>query len=251
LTKACPPTFRPQRSTSGSARAVRRTLPTSCCLRCVTSSAGIWRSPNNGVANDSIIKFKKSAGRGSPASLAKDKPMATAQAVTPGAKARAGDPCVMVIFGAAGDLTKRKLVPALYNLLAAKLLPDKFAVIGVTSAEYSDDEFRRKLSSDIHEFATAKVDDKLWNAFDERVYYVSGDFRDAKLYQKLKDSLAKIDKEQGTPGNYLFYLATAPQFFGEIVRQLGTSGLTNEENGNWRRVIIEKPFGRDLDSAQA
>ncbi|MGO9606638.1 MAG: glucose-6-phosphate dehydrogenase [Candidatus Binataceae bacterium] len=179
--------------------------------------------------------------------------MATAQEnpVTPAAKARAGDPCVMVIFGAAGDLTKRKLIPALYNLLAATLLPDKFAVVGVTSAEYSDDEFRHKLTSDIHEFATAKVDDKLWDPFDKRVYYVSGDFRDAKLYQKLKDSLAKIDKEQATPGNYLFYLATAPQFFGEIVRQLGASGLTTEENGKWRRVIIEKPFGRDLDSARA
>ncbi len=179
--------------------------------------------------------------------------MATAldNPVNPNASARVGDPCVIVIFGAAGDLTKRKLIPALYNLLAQKLLPDKFAVVGVTSAEYTDEEFRGKLTTDIHEFATTKVDDKLWNWFDERVYYVSGDFRDANLYQKLQASLAKIDKERGTPGNYLFYLATAPQFFGEIVRQLGTSGLTNEENGRWRRVIIEKPFGRDLDSARA
>jgi glucose-6-phosphate 1-dehydrogenase len=167
------------------------------------------------------------------------------------AKARIGDPCMVVIFGAAGDLTKRKLIPALYNLLAQKLLSDKFAIVGVTSAEYSDQEFRSKLTTDIHEFATAQVDEKLWDWFDQRVYYVAGNFKDAALYGKLKASLAKVDKEQGTPGNYLFYLATAPQFFGEIVRQLGTSGLTNEENGKWRRVIIEKPFGRDLDSARA
>ena len=179
--------------------------------------------------------------------------MASAQEnlVTTAAKAHVGDPCVVVIFGAAGDLTKRKLIPALYNLLSGKLLPDKFGVVGVTNAEYSDDDFRKKLTSDIHEFATEKVDDKLWTWFDERVYYVSGDFQDPKLYQKLKARLAEIDKQQSTPGNYLFYLATAPQFFGEIVRQLGTSELTNEENGHWRRVIIEKPFGRDLDSARA
>jgi glucose-6-phosphate 1-dehydrogenase len=171
--------------------------------------------------------------------------------VTTTAKARVGDPCVVVIFGAAGDLTKRKLVPALYNLLTQKLLPDRFAVIGVTSAEYSDAEFREKLSVHIREFATTKVDDKLWSWFDERVHYVAGDFQDPNLYQKLTASLAAVDKDQHTSGNYLFYLATAPQFFGEIIGQLGRAGLTTEENGQWRRVIIEKPFGRDLDSARA
>jgi glucose-6-phosphate 1-dehydrogenase len=171
--------------------------------------------------------------------------------VTTTAKARAGDPCVVVIFGAAGDLTKRKLVPALYNLLTQKLLAERFAVIGVTSAEYSDAEFRAKLSVDIREFATTKVDDQLWSWFDERVHYVAGDFQNPDLYQKLKASLAAVDKEHHTSGNYLFYLATAPQFFGEIIGQLGRAGLTIEENGQWRRVIIEKPFGRDLDSARA
>jgi len=166
-------------------------------------------------------------------------------------KARVGDPCVVVIFGAAGDLTKRKLVPALYNLLQEKLLPDRFAIIGVTSTDYSNEQFRAKLTSDIHEFATTTVDPKLWDWFDSRVYYVAGDFRDAKLFQELKETLAQVDKEQSTPGNYLFYLATAPSFFGEIVTQLGTAGLTNQEGGRWRRVIIEKPFGRDLDSARA
>src|SRR5262249_14905267 len=115
--------------------------------------------------------------------------------VTVAAKARAGDPCIVVIFGAAGDLTQRTLVPSVYNLLTQKLLPDRFAVMGVTSAEYSDPEFRAKLSTDIREFATTKVDDQLWSWFDERVYYVAGDFHDPNLYQKLKASLETVDKQ--------------------------------------------------------
>jgi glucose-6-phosphate 1-dehydrogenase len=165
--------------------------------------------------------------------------------------ARAGDPCVMIIFGAAGDLTKRKLIPSLYNLLRGKLLAKHFAVVGVTSAPLTTPEFRDKLSKDIEEFATSTVDKELWDSFSSRLYYQAGDFRDAKLYTELKDALAKVDKEQGTPGSYLFYLATSPVFFGEIVKQLGAAGLTHEEHGCWRRVIIEKPFGRDLDSARA
>src|SRR5438128_9604092 len=165
--------------------------------------------------------------------------------------ARPGDPCALVIFGAAGDLTKRLLVPSLYNLHASRLLPEKFAVVGVTAAKFSDEDFREKLSKDIQEFARSPIENELWNWFKPKIYYHSGDFRDPKLYTQLKDKLAAVDKQQGTPGSYLFYLATAPQFFGEIVKQLGTAGLTVEENGFWRRVIIEKPFGRDLQSARA
>jgi glucose-6-phosphate 1-dehydrogenase len=164
---------------------------------------------------------------------------------------RPGDPCTVVIFGAAGDLTKRLLVPSLYNLHASKLLPDNFAVVGVTAAKFSDDDFREKLTRDIQEFSRSPVQKELWDWFKPKIYYHSGDFRDPNLYRQLKDKLAAVDKQQGTPGSYLFYLATAPQFFGEIVKQLGTAGLTGEDNGFWRRVIIEKPFGRDLESARA
>jgi glucose-6-phosphate 1-dehydrogenase len=170
---------------------------------------------------------------------------------TQSVQAQAGDPCVMVIFGAAGDLTKRKLIPALYNLLHGSLLPEKFAVVGVTVEDYNDESFREKLSKEIKEFATSAVEMEKWGWFRERVYYVQGDFRDPKLYQKITNELAQVDKAQGTPGNYLFYLATSPVFFGEIVRQLGAAGLTKQDEGHWRRVIIEKPFGRDLDSARA
>ena len=164
---------------------------------------------------------------------------------------RPGDPCAMVIFGAAGDLTKRLLVPSLYNLHAGKLLPEKFALVGVTAAKFSDEDFREKLTRDVQEFGRSPVQKELWDWFKPKIYYHSGDFRDPNLYRQLRDKLAAVDKQQGTPGSYLFYLATAPQFFGEIVKQLGVAGLTGEDNGSWRRVIIEKPFGRDLESARA
>jgi glucose-6-phosphate 1-dehydrogenase len=164
---------------------------------------------------------------------------------------RPGDPCAVVIFGAAGDLTKRLLVPSLYNLHASNLLPDNFAVVGVTAAKFSDDDFREKLTRDIQEFSRSPIQKELWDWFKPKIYYHSGDFQDPNLYRQLKDKLATVDKQQGTPGSYLFYLATAPQFFGKIVTQLGAAGLTGEDNGFWRRVIIEKPFGRDLESARA
>ena len=163
---------------------------------------------------------------------------------------RPGDPCAIVIFGAAGDLTKRLLVPSLYNLHASGLLPENFAVVGVTAAEFSDEGFREKLTKDIQEFGRS-VEKELCDWFKPKIYYHSGDFRDPNLYKQLKGKLADVDKQQGTPGSHLFYLATAPQFFGEIIKQLGAAGLTGEDNGLWRRVIIEKPFGRDLESARA
>src|SRR6516165_5416771 len=179
--------------------------------------------------------------------------MATAEQKVQSQRAgvRPGDPCTVVIFGAAGDLTKRLLVPSLYNLRSSKLLPQNFAVVGVTAAKLSDEEFRDKLTRDIHEFARSPVQKELWDWFVPRTYYQSGDFRDPNLYKQLKDKLAGVDRQQGTPGSYLFYLATAPPFFGEIIKQLGAARLTGEENGVWRRVIVEKPFGRDLDSACA
>ncbi len=163
---------------------------------------------------------------------------------------RRGDPCVMVIFGAAGDLTKRKLIPALYNLAQSNLLPKEFAVVGVARAQMSTDDFRQKMSRDIHEFATSSVDAHLWDSFEKQLYYLSGDFQDPSTYEQLQELLATVDQECGTRGNYLYYLATAPNFFNDIMWQLGTAGLAREE-GIWRRVIIEKPFGHDFDSARA
>lgn len=161
------------------------------------------------------------------------------------------DPCVMVIFGAAGDLTKRLLIPALYNLARSKLLPKEFAIVGFAHTQMSTDDLRQKMSRDIQEFGTGEVDAQLWDWFVQRLYYLPGNFEDAGAYQKLVDLLTEVDQKYGTRGNYLYYLATASDFFCEIVRQLGDIGLAREESGHWRRLIIEKPFGHDLDSARA
>jgi glucose-6-phosphate 1-dehydrogenase len=160
------------------------------------------------------------------------------------------DPCVMVIFGATGDLTKRKLFPALHNLAKSNLLSREFAIVCTGRTEMTTEAFREQISQDIKKFATSDVTDELWNWFKERIYYIAGDVKSPDFYKNMKELLAQVDQNHGTRGNYFYYLAIAPQFFGEVVRQLAAAGLTNEEN-HWRRVIIEKPFGHDLESARA
>jgi len=157
-------------------------------------------------------------------------------------------PCVFVLFGAAGDLTKRKLIPALFNLVRAKLLPDNFALIGVSVDDLNVEAFRHQVS----EFLP-RGDDAAepLNWLRQRLFYERGDFGDPDTFSKLAQRLSAIDAERNTGGNYLFYLATAPKFFASIVQQLGKAGLAKQENARWRRVVIEKPFGQDLDSAKA
>jgi glucose-6-phosphate 1-dehydrogenase len=157
----------------------------------------------------------------------------------------------MVIFGASGDLTKRKLIPALYNLAKDKLLARQFAIVGFASAELTTEAFREQLGNDIRSFATGRVDEEAWDWFRRRIHYVRGSFQDADAYRRLAQTVTEVGQEHGIEGNHFYYLAVAPRFFGTIVQQLGAAGLAHEENGQWRRVIIEKPFGRDLDSARA
>src|SRR5580693_9091594 len=164
---------------------------------------------------------------------------------------RIADPCVMVIFGFTGDLTRRKLIPALYNLASQQLLSREFAVIGVGRNAMSDEDARTKVTEDFKKFATGAIDPDLWEWFVRRISYVSGNFDDPATYDKLKETLAKVDQEHNSHGNYFFYMATAPKYFGDVVERLAKVGLMKEENGHWRRVIIEKPFGHDLDSAKA
>ncbi len=160
-------------------------------------------------------------------------------------------PCILVVFGATGDLTKRKLIPALYNLLKGGLLPKEFAVIGLGTTDIDTDEFRRRISTEISAFATAPLEPEAWNWLAERIYYVPGDFTTSAPYERLQPVLAEADRKHGTQGNYLFYLATIPKLFCKIVELLGAANLTQQENGRWRRVIVEKPFGSDLNSARA
>jgi glucose-6-phosphate 1-dehydrogenase len=159
-------------------------------------------------------------------------------------------PSAMVIFGATGDLTKRKLFPALYNLVASGLLPDEFAVVGMGRTEMSTDDFRRTLKDEIHQFATGKVEDRLLQWLVERVYYTAGDFQDPAAYQRLEKMIESAEAERRTGGARLYYLAVPPEFFAAIVERLGAAGMVREEDGRFRRVIIEKPFGHDLDSAR-
>ncbi len=160
-------------------------------------------------------------------------------------------PCIMVIFGVDGDLAKRKLFPALYNLMAGRFLPEGFAIMGLDRAEMNTEEFRDKLNRGIGDFLPADVDRSIWQALSERVHYQAGNFQKEFIYRQLNERLQKVDAEAGTGGNYIFYLATIPGLFGQIVTHLGEYGLTVERNGAWRRVIIEKPFGHDLESAKA
>ena len=158
-------------------------------------------------------------------------------------------PCAIAIFGAAGDLTRRKLIPALYNLAEDGLLPDEFAVVGF-ARRLDDEEFREQLRREAREHLTGEFRQEIWDWLEERMYRVVGTFDDPEAYEELKRVLAKADDERGTSGNHLFYLSTPPSFFSEIPRRLAKVGLTREENGQWRRVIIEKPFGHDLESAR-
>ena len=160
-------------------------------------------------------------------------------------------PCAMVIFGAAGDLTRRKLIPALYNLATSHLLPHDFAVVGVARHEMTSKDFREQMRREIHDGATADIRPQVWEQLERRLHYLRGDLEDQGTYPRLHAMLTGLDRDNGTQGNYLFYLATAPDLFAKIVGQLGLEGLTHEDDGRWRRVIIEKPFGRDLETARA
>jgi glucose-6-phosphate 1-dehydrogenase len=166
-------------------------------------------------------------------------------------RGRVADRCVMAIFGASGDLTTRKLLPALYNLGRNDLLPKEFAILGFAKDEISEEEFRKRVADNIREYAGAPQDCALCSWIADHSYYLSGDFKNPADYVKLKDRLSELEQKHHTSGNVFYYMATAPQFFAEIIRQLGEQGLTSEENGYWRRVIIEKPFGNDLESAKA
>jgi glucose-6-phosphate 1-dehydrogenase len=157
-------------------------------------------------------------------------------------------PCAMVLFGATGDLTMRKLVPALYNLVTANLLPQEFGIVGVAIDELNLEEFRNRVTGFLRpeERGTEK-----WAWFTQRLYYEYGDFADPATYSRLQERLTAVDQERKTEGNYLFYLATAPGFFAQIVQQLNRASLSKQENGRWRRVVVEKPFGHDLESAKS
>ena len=159
------------------------------------------------------------------------------------------DACVLVIFGASGDLTRRKLLPAVYNLAESSLLPKPFAILGVARPKIDQAAFRAQMREQVRDAEGEPLDADKWRRVEDRLYYVSGEFDDPALFDRLKKALAEIGGH-GVPPNYLFYLAVPPDLFGAVARQLAGAGLT-QETGGWRRVIVEKPFGYDLESARA
>ncbi|MBI5508002.1 MAG: glucose-6-phosphate dehydrogenase [Deltaproteobacteria bacterium] len=162
---------------------------------------------------------------------------------------RPGDPCTILIFGAMGDLTKRKLLPSLYNLRCHGLLPKDFAIVGFARRDLDHARFRAEMTAAIRQFATRPVDDQIWADFEARIYYAKGDFGDAAAFAKLGHDLEEIALRHHTGGNLLAYLASPPDTFATVVRQLGAAGLAKQGPGRWVRVVVEKPFGRDLESA--
>ena len=160
------------------------------------------------------------------------------------------DGCVLVVFGASGDLTRRKLLPTVYNLAESRLLPDHFAVLGVARPPISEEGWRAQMRERVRRAEDEPLDPEKWKRIDERLYYVSGGFADPKLYEQITTTLDRIRAKHQIPPNYLFYFATPPDLFGRVAEQLASAGLTDQTTG-WRRVIVEKPFGYDLGSARA
>lgn len=173
----------------------------------------------------------------------------------PGVSSRFIDPCILVIFGATGDLTSRKLLPAIYNLAREGQLPSQFAVVGFARRDKSHDDFRKEMKDAINKHSRVKpVDEALWKNFEQQIFYHKSEFHEDDGYLKLDAFLKDLDRKLGTKGNRVFYLSTQPRFFTTICEKLAKNKLIydkNREKDKWSRIIIEKPFGHDLDSAHA
>ena len=201
--------------------------------------------------------------------MADNKPVRMPQAAQllqcpPRRQAKPADPCTMVIFGASGDLTRRLVMPALYNLSRTKMLPEKFALIGVARTQETAQSWRANIHDSLKsfvgntstEFDIDHIDEDAWKRVAQNMSYVSGDLTKPEVYEKLRVAVDKARTAHGTEGNVIFYLAVADQLFGTVVEQLGKAKLTDQKEDEagkrrfWRRVVIEKPFGHSLDSAR-
>jgi len=164
---------------------------------------------------------------------------------------RVPDPCTIVIFGTTGDLTHRKILPALYNLRRAGLLPPESTVLAFARRNYSDEQYRVEMKDAVGRFSRVPLEPAIWDDFAAGLHYLQGEFGSVSSYRALEERLQSIDVARGTRGNRLFYLATPPSAYAEIVTNIGKVGLQKEGKGQgWARMVIEKPFGHDLDSAR-
>ena len=160
-------------------------------------------------------------------------------------------PIATVIFGATGDLTHRKIIPAFYHLAKNKLLPEGSAIIGFARRPKSDEEFRNDLGEALRKYSHTKpVDEEVWNKLASHIYYFQGELDQVESYKQLAEKLKNLPEQEQIAGNYLFYLATSPEYFGPAAQNLAAAGLASTHNGKKRRLIVEKPFGEDLKSAK-
>ncbi len=163
---------------------------------------------------------------------------------------RIAGPCGLVLFGVTGDLARKKVMPAIYDLANRGLLPPGFSLVGYARREWADQDFAQVVRDAVREHARTPFRDEVWAALSEGFRFVQGDFGDDAAFGTLCETLAELDKNRGTGGNHAFYLSIPPKFFAEVVGQLKEHGLTEQRDGSWRRVVIEKPFGHDLASAR-
>jgi glucose-6-phosphate 1-dehydrogenase len=164
---------------------------------------------------------------------------------------RIEQPVLLVVFGASGDLANRKLIPALYHLAYQNLLPPHFTVVGFSRTQYSDEEFRELARKGVEEYGPNGLDDHTWHWFSQGLFYQTGNYDDLESFKKLAKRIDEIEKKRPTNGNHIYYLATPPSVFEPITTLINEVGLCHANMDEQRRIVIEKPFGHDLESARA
>ncbi|MFI1012180.1 glucose-6-phosphate dehydrogenase [Streptomyces sp. NPDC020965] len=163
---------------------------------------------------------------------------------------RIAGPSGLVIFGVTGDLSRKKLMPAIYDLANRGLLPPGFSLVGFARREWQDEDFAQEVHDAVKAHARTPFREEVWQQLNQGMRFVQGDFDDDDAFETLKKTIVELDQAQGTGGNFAFYLSVPPKFFPKVVQQLKKHGLAEERDGSWRRAVIEKPFGHDLASAQ-
>jgi glucose-6-phosphate 1-dehydrogenase len=163
---------------------------------------------------------------------------------------RVAGPCVLVLFGVTGDLARKKLLPAIYDLANRGLLPPGFALVGFARRDWEHQDFRQVAHDSVKEHARTPFREEVWNQLCDGIHFVPGTFDDDDAFERLAKAVKELDEKRGTGGNYAFYLSIPPKFFQDVVKQLQRSGLSQPSEDSWRRVVIEKPFGHDLASAR-
>lgn len=163
---------------------------------------------------------------------------------------RIAGPSSLVIFGVTGDLARKKLLPAVYDLANRGLLPPGFGLVGFARRDWDDEFFRSEVKGHVQENCRTQFDEQVWDQLEEGIRFVSGSFDDSAAFARLSEVLKELDTDRGTGGNHAFYLSVPPSSFPVVCRHLADAGLSSTENDSWRRVVIEKPFGHDLESAQ-